>query len=102
MPESPSDTDHRRRRLQRAEELLDRWLDLFEQALDAAAARVDASRTVEFANVFAICRRILEIEQLDRRLKEGSTNGHEPAAGIVDPHLFGEGLSVPGGDDPTG
>ncbi|MBX3728569.1 MAG: hypothetical protein KF858_05240 [Candidatus Sumerlaeia bacterium] len=99
MPEPSSETDHRRRRLERAEALLDRWLDLFEQALDAPAARVDASRTVELANVFAICRRILEIEQLDRRLQEGNATGHEPAAGIVDPHLFGDGVPAPGGDD---
>lgn len=60
------ETGLRRQRLARAEALLDRWLDLFESALNDA--RPDPTKTTELANIFTICRRILEIEALMRKL----------------------------------
>ena len=86
----------RRERLARAERLLDRWLDLFEQALDDA--RPDASRTTELANIFTICRRILEIERLQSK-QEDSAEHACPAPYAMDPNLFGDGIPDAGEPD---
>lgn len=86
----PDPRGDRRERLRRAEALLDRWLDLFEEAIEDA--RPDPSKTAELANVFTICRRILEIEKLARQLDAQEEHAHESPRGLVDSNLFGDGI----------
>ncbi len=86
----PMLTEQRRARLTRAERILDRWLDLFEAQLENA--RPDPSKTTELSNVFTICRRILEIEQLMQKLadKEEPTDGAPRFQ--VRSDVFGDGI----------
>lgn len=84
-------------RLRRAEALLDRWLDLFEEGL--GQARPDPSRTTELANVFAILRRILEIEQHALKLAALQESLHGADRCPLDPALFGEGIPGDPGEE---
>ena len=94
----PDSSGPRLARLRRAEALLDRWLDLFEAALDDA--RPDPARTSELANVFTILKRIQEIETLIHRATEAArSHDHKPLF-EPDPHLFGDG--IPGGNEEDG
>lgn len=80
-------------RLRRAEALLDAWIAKFEAAL--ADARPDPSKTTELANVFAILKRVLEIEALQQRLDAARHAPGEADADArfrLDPDLLGGGL----------
>lgn len=83
----------RRQRLERLERLLDVWIDRFEEALEDA--RPDPSKTTELSNVFTVCKRIAEIEQLELRLARAAQEERDGEEGglLVDSALFGEGVS---------
>jgi len=82
-------SNNRRERLARAEEMLDRWLDIFGGALDEA--RPDPSKTTEFANVFTILKRIREIELLEHKL-DAETSNEGLSRLDLDRRLFGDGF----------
>ena len=86
----------RRARLERAEALLDQWLDLYEAALDNA--KPDASKTSELSNVFSMVKRIYEIEtaRLNLDQLEEKLDAHN-AQPLIDSELFGDG--IPEDDD---
>lgn len=99
-PDSPPDP--RRARLARAEALLDRWLVLFEEALGREGLRLDPSKTTELANVFTICKRILEIEVLARRLATEGGSARDALYGSLDSNLFGGGVPADDEDGDAG
>jgi len=99
-PPQPPD-DARRARLRRVEGILDRWLDLFEAALDEA--RPDPTKTTELAGVFTMIKRIHEIDHLVRKiaaLEDAVARHDDHAHGFrIDPDLLGDGIP---GDDEAG
>ena len=102
----PSSSDSRRRRLQRTEALLDRWLDLYELRLERAQKAFresddvpklsELTRLTDLANVFNITRRACENELLFRRLDDSDQPAESPA---FDPQLLIQSIrgEAPGG-----
>jgi hypothetical protein len=82
QPQEAGTSDARRRRIHRAEALLDRWLDLYDILLerghrsllasDAAPKLPDLTRLTDLANVFTIIRRCYEIELVARRVDDAT------------------------------
>lgn len=96
MPDHPPEPSHRESRIQRAERLLDRWLDLYEQALEQATEPPcklpDPTKIGDLANAFTILRRCVEIETLAlkyQRLLSPAQDPHDALADL-DPELFAE------------
>jgi len=97
---SPPAIDPRQARVARAERLLDRWLDLYEAALEQALASdpanaklLDMAKVGDLANALTIVRRVVEIQTLalkyERLLAPAEDNALVDLADL-DPQLFAE------------
>ena len=97
---SPPAANPRHDRITRAERLLDRWLDLYEAALDqalasdpASAKLLDMAKVGDLANALTILRRVVEIETLalkyQRLVAPVDADAHDDRADL-DPQLFAE------------
>lgn len=92
-------------RMARVEDLLDRWLDLFEASLEAleegAAGRLAASapklpepaKLTDLGAVFTITQRVLQIQMLRHKLAALEANPHDDSGFEFDPSLLEESVS---------
>ncbi|MGF1574308.1 MAG: hypothetical protein ACFCU1_14730 [Sumerlaeia bacterium] len=81
------------KRLNRAEGLLDCWLNSFEQQLEVA--KPDASKVGELLNIFTLLKRILEIHDLQNKILKNESapaNDTTPESFVLDSALFGGGV----------